>query len=382
MSPLPPSGQRWSEAALKTRYCAQMLAAACVLAETAPDDFRRRVLARSVLVYCHEFIRWARRAKNEVRRDGLAMPDVRTLGQALDDLERRDWGDYEEIRHRIAAHRQTIGTDIATTMTANPQMWNDLSADALRILAEDVRAIWNRIAAPSGIPTLDTFPPISDELRASIDARGYEPVPAGVAVGGGSFDATRPDAALTTQGGALGEQNRQLVDAIRSVRTLSQLWQAVNGSEPYWRLVLSATVTDACALLDLTYERPAGSAHQQPALLELLERDIPSSLAIPVLRAGRKTLDAAAVAYVRDLRNRCAAHIDDQLEMGQISTRLRDFEADKLNAVLDNCFATLTEAARMDIAVQPILLHDAVMSGLELVDEPEWHRPYGRGASQ
>jgi hypothetical protein len=33
-----------SETTLKTRYCAQMMAAACVLAGTARDDFHRRVL--------------------------------------------------------------------------------------------------------------------------------------------------------------------------------------------------------------------------------------------------------------------------------------------------------------------------------------------------
>ena len=36
------------ETALKARYCAQMMAGAAVLAGTAPDDFRRRVLARWV----------------------------------------------------------------------------------------------------------------------------------------------------------------------------------------------------------------------------------------------------------------------------------------------------------------------------------------------
>lgn len=111
--PLP----RYSETALKARYCAQMMAAASVLAGTAPDDFRRRVVARWVFVYCHEFIRRARRAKNELRGRGGMRDTVRELERALNELEKRDWRSYETIRHRIAAHRQTYQSP---TLRATP----------------------------------------------------------------------------------------------------------------------------------------------------------------------------------------------------------------------------------------------------------------------
>ncbi|PTL55565.1 hypothetical protein [Paraconexibacter algicola] len=366
-----------SEAALKTRYCAQMMAAGCVLASTAPDDFRRRVLARPVLVYCHEFIRWARRAKNELRSATGDRETVGRIARALNDLEQRDWGDYEEIRHRIAAHRQTIAPDSVDALTARASMWSDLSDDALRILAEDARDIWNDIAAVSGVPRLESFPPIDPALQTAIDSHGYEPVPSGVVVGSGSFDSTRPDAVLATQGGDLGEQNRQLVDAVRNVRTLSQLWAAVNGYEPFWRVVLGATVTETCTLLDLLFEAPVtGLGHQQPALLALLERDLPCSLAIKVLSDARDSLEVSALAHVRDLRNRAGAHVDDKAALREISSLLAGFEPDKLNTVLDACFAAITSAANVELALRPILLHDAVMPGLSQVDRPETP-PYG-----
>ena len=366
-----------SETALKARYGAQMMAAASVLAGTAPDDFRRRVVARWVFVYCHEFIRWARRAKNELRGRTGMRDTVRELEQALDELEKRDWGSYEEIRHRIAAHRQTVPGPLTTSIRQTNEMWTDISEATVGILSEDARAIWNLIAGAHSIPTLEEFPPISPELKAAVDERGYEAAAVGLVSGVGSFDATRDDAVFIIQGGDLGEQNRQVVDAVRNVRTLSQLWLAVNGHEPFWRVVLAATVTEACTLHDLIYGVVAGSSsHQQPSLLELLERDDPRSGAIRVLRRGCQAIDPAALAHVRDLRNRVGAHVDDRLPLDQITRRMQSFDPAALNAVLDNAFDTLTQAAGAEPRLRPVLMFDAVLSGFALASPPEAARPY------
>jgi hypothetical protein len=367
---------RYSETALKARYCAQMMAAASVLAGTAPDDYRRRVVARWVFVYCHEFIRWARRAKNELRsRKGLR-DTIRDLERPLDELEKRDWGSYENIRHRIAAHRQPVPGPLTTSIPRTSEMWTDISDTTVRILSEDARAIWNQIAEVHGIPTLDRFPPVSPELRAALDERGYETARAGLVSGVGSFDATREDAAFIIQGGELGEQNRLLVDAVRNIRTLSQLWLAVNGHEPFWRVVLAATVTEACTLLDLMYGGPAGPGHQQFSLLALLERDEPRSRAILVLRQGRHSLDSASLAHVRDLRNRIGAHVDEHLSVNQISQMMESFDPAALNSVIDNGSATLTRAARVELLLRSVLMFDAAISGLTLAKPPEAARPY------
>ncbi len=167
------------------------------------------------------------------------------------------------------------------------------------------------------------------------------------------------------QGGDLGEHNRQLVDAIRNVRTLSQLWLAVNGHDPYWRVVLAATVTEACTLIDLIYGAPAASPnHDQVSLLELLERDEPRSPAIPLLRLARQSLDSNALDDVRELRNRVGAHVDEQLSVSQITQRMQNFDAGHLNAVIDHGLDALTNAARADRLLSPVMLFDAALKGL------------------
>ncbi len=356
---------RYSETALKARYCAQMMAAATVLATTAPDDFRRRVVTRWTFVYCHEFIRWARRAKNELRGRKELRETVRELERALDDLEGRDWGSYEEIRHRIAAHRQTFDSTLTTSIPQGNELWTDISDAAVRVLSEDARAISNRIAAVHAIPTLDRFPPVTPELQDAIHC--YEAASTGLVSGVGSFDATREDAVFIIQGGDLGEQNRQLVDAVRNIRTLSQLWLAVNGHEPFWRVVLASTVTESCTLVDLMYTRwSSSSGQQQLSLLSLLERDEPRSQAIPVLRHGRDALDPAALAHVRHLRNRVGAHVDERLSVSQITHVMQSFDPNALNAVIDNCFDALSQAARSEPLLRPVMMFDVAMSGFAL----------------
>lgn len=81
----------------------------------------------------------------------------------------------------------------------------------------------------------------------------------------------------------MGEQTRQLVDAVRNIRILTQLFLAVNGHEPYWRINPAATVTEICTLVDLLFGR---SGRPEPGLLQILSRDVPSSAAIPILGAA------------------------------------------------------------------------------------------------
>lgn len=257
-------------------------------------------------------------------------------------------------------------------------LWTDISDDAVRILSEDARAIWNGLAAAHDMPRLESFPPISPELQAALAECGYEPLPEGLISGVGSFDASREDAIFMIQGGELGELNRQIIDAVWNIRTLSQLWQAVNGHEPYWQIVIGATVTEACTLVELVYEQPptANAKYLQLSLLEVLDRDDPASAAIPLLRAGREALSPVALEHVSRLRNTAGAHIDDPLPLNEIIASLRSFEPDALNAVIDNVFAVITNAGHADLRLRLVLMQDITLSGVTLVKPPQEARPY------
>ncbi len=189
------------------------------------------------------------------------------------------------------------------------------------------------------------------------------------------------------QGGELGELNRQIVDSLRSINLLTQLWVAVNGSEPYVRLVLGATITEACMLVDLTYGQPASTPprHRQLSLLEMLERDEPRSSAIPGLRAARDALRGDSLEHVRDLRNMFGAQIDDRVDLGTLLRTQETFDPAALNEVIESVGVALADAIRAERLLAPIKMHEASITGFDLAEPPPGARPYGdppEGAEQ
>lgn len=359
-----------TEKALKSRFAAQMMAAVAVLADTAPDDFRRRIVARSLFVYTHEFLRWARQAKNELSRISGESDRILRLEQMLEALGDRDWGPYEEIRHRIAAHRQPIGDGPLGGLEAGVAAWNDICRTSLHILAADARAIWNELADGYGMPRLTGFPPIVDELADAIAAFGYATELDGIAIGVGSFDATRPDAAVALQGGDLGIIQRQIVDAVRTVQVICQLWQAVNGHEPYCYAVLSAAHIEACTLHDLILGQPSTTParHRHESLRELLERTASRSPALSVLQHAASTLPQDPMVAVRQIRDQVGAHIHDRASFSDLLALMQGFDSSALNRVLDHLFGALSGAAAADVRLRLAVMGDARLAGLSLVE--------------
>jgi hypothetical protein len=358
------------ESPYRARMCAQFMAAAAVLAAQAPDDFRRRIIARSVFVYAHEFLGWARRAKNDLKSRPTARQEVQRLEPMLERYAEHDYGPYEVVRHRIAAHRQPIGGpggDQITTAAA----WLDITDATVRILAEDARAIWNQLAAGYDLPRLEDFPPVSAELGKALNDAGFESAPSGLVPGVGSFDETRPDAVGVRQGGDLGERLRELVDAVRSVQVLSQLATVVAGCEPYWRVTAAALAAEAATLVDLLYEQPVGTPaeHRHAPLLELLRAE-PGAEALPILEHGLATLDQPALADVRRIRNTIGAHVDEHLSVSDLMRELEKADASAFDAVLDNAFATISLARAADLRLGLLRLVDAPLAGLSRLGSP------------
>lgn len=327
-------------------------------------------------MYTHEFIRWARRAKNEAKQLKGTRQVVRDLEARLSRLENDDYEPYREIRHRISAHRQRFAADAADNIVATSTAWTDISDAAVRVLAEDAREIWNLLAAVYALPRLERFPPVAEELRAAI-AEEVADTADGLRVGAGSFDHTRPDAMPLHQGGELGERARQIVDAIRNVQLLSRLWPIVDGHDPYWRVIVSATISETAALVDLVYEQPANTRpeNRHPPLLELLAGDSHAD-GLPRVRAGFDALDLDAEAYVRRMRGAIGAHNDDHLSISDLMRELEAVDAEALNAVLDNVFTTLNEASRADVYLSLIRMANRSVSGINRLDQPEGARTY------
>lgn len=370
MAKAAPACQTTPESPYRARMCAQFMAAAAVLAAEAPDDFRRRIIARSVFVYAHEFLHWARRAKNDLKKLANTPQVIRRLELMLCRFGDHDYGPYEQIRHRVAAHRQPIGDETRDDRAA-AAAWLDTSDATVRILADDARAIWNELALAYGMPRLVGFPSVSPAFRQALVDKGFDPAPEGLVLGVGSFDATRSDALWTRKGGALAAPQRELVDAIRSTQVLSRLLHATATHEPYWRVTVASLACEASTLVDLLYEQPPATApeYRHAPLLELA-RTHPGTSALPILKRGLAAVDRDALAHVRALRNTIGAHLDEHRTVDQLMTDLEAVDLGAFESVVSNCFSTLSQARAADPRLTILDMVDRAFADVRGVDDP------------
>jgi hypothetical protein len=364
-----------TDQAAKTQHCVRMMLAARVLAETAPDDFRKRIVARPVFSHVQAFLRWAPQVKNGLKKRKVDRALIHEIEVALKDLGERDFAHYEDVRHRIAAHRQAFVPLPQPELLADSEAWNDIDEAAVTILTDDATAIWNKLAPHTQLPKVSAPPELPEHVRLGIAERGYtgEQV-AGVRIGTGSFDETRPDTVTITQGGALGQRQRQIIDTIHSIETTGQLTPLLEGDFQW--ITVTSGIVDLATLVDLCYEQPLNPMVQYAPLLELMRAD-GRSPALPLLERGYATLDRAAVVALRQLRNTVGAHIDDRRTMLQLEQDLRGFDVAGANRVLANISTTLAEASNDPAArLVHLKLFRGQMSDLRRVDRSELVKPY------
>lgn len=55
---------------------------------------------------------------------------------------------------------------------------------------------------------------------------------------------------------------------------------------------------------------------------------------------------------------------------------MMSFNANALNATIDQCFDTIAAAAEADSILKPIAMHNTVLHGLSLVQPPDAAKPY------
>jgi hypothetical protein len=81
------------------------------------------------------------------------------------------------------------------------------------------------------------------------------------------------------------------------------------------------------------------------------------------------------------MRNTFGAHIDDDLTLTEILDAQEGFDAAAVNTVVENVGVALGDAARAEMLLRPIAMHDVRITGFELVDPPAAARPYGEESS-
>ncbi|HMJ36663.1 MAG TPA: hypothetical protein VK501_22350 [Baekduia sp.] len=360
------------------RFALEQASAATALADAVPDPFAKRLIARGVFVALHSFVDLSRRARNEVAKTTANRQELEAIKQALNALAERDWGPYQPLRDRIAAHRQPVGgEDGAAGWAEANALFAQIDRPLVHILVDDACEIFDRLARFSsmGVFSPPTIPPAVESALATAFT---EPRQAAAAIATGSFGETQTNTLAVIQGGAIGERLRQVGDALDGWETWCAVSVAVGAERRLWRAAMAGALIEVANVVELIYELPPGRAadHRYPPLLELL----PSShFEATELQAEYSRLDPAEIVWVRGLRNTVAAHIDGATPIAEILRRLDELDPQRLSDLFletANALSRIDHRHSITVFSPFVRLRGAALSDVRRLDPPTHPRGY------
>lgn len=332
----------------KTRHAVQMVAAARALARAAPTDHRKRVLGRYLFVYLHDFIRFAPAWRNVL----LAGPRTRVTAQAAEPALRRlrrDWESYADVRHYLAAKRQSRepGDKAADQLTAF-RLWADIGDLSVETLADDAIEVYAQLAALESLPAIDSEPTVPGAVRdalAELDPIGDEGFLEATA---SSFGSAKRNALPIRMGGEIGALIALINDVADSAATLSALVPAVGDVEPFRPLLACQLPSEINELLRLTIGPPPPAQGRKPdasSLLALYRQPKRAPEPLEALEELRDSIDDRTLDELLDWRNRLGAHIDADCPWELLEQGIENLNLDDLVRLLDHIRLRLEIAA-------------------------------------
>ena len=216
----------------------------------------------------------------------------------------------------------------------------------------------------------------SHALVSIASARHFQPRD-GMRLATGSFGETVGNSISSVQGAAIGERLRQISDTIDGFECYAALAPCVAGLPVFERAVVAGAIIETANMVELVFEVPAGRAadNRYAPLVELIP---PHYVEADDLRAAAARLDATAVAWVRDLRNSTAAHIDANLRVVQLVNRLDTADASRIDAVFHQVARALVDADNHDITVlSPLVrLRNVALADVRRIDSAAFSTAY------
>lgn len=299
----------------KARHCTLMLLSAGVLADCAPDALQQRTLARYVFLYGDALLLWARRWRNQLRRQG-----TRVRAPAVDDLA-AIIGGLDGVRHVLTAKRQSAEPWRADDIEATAALWDAVSPAHTSALGDAAIRSWHELAredpADSLLPLIGLSPAILSRCRSALPERSTDCW----YVAADTWADLRPFTLPTAQGGEIGRRIAQINDVAVHLDASLRLAPVLYGHPPYDWLVRSALVLELSSLLDLALGPPPGEGRNVLFSLRDLCRRFHASDAADELDRLSESL-VAGWDYIRWARNKLAAHIDDELPVGHLHDHL------------------------------------------------------------
>ena len=323
----------------KVRHAVEMACAARALARAAPSDHLKRVLARYAFVHLHDVDRFAAPWRNQLLRDDRTAATARAAEPALERF-RRDWREYQQVRHYLAAKRQPRDTvDAARDQLETFELWSDIGELSVETLVDDAFEVYVQLSALEGLPPVDPVPAVSAAAVQAIQI--VEPVgdEAYLEVNASTFATARAKTVSLRTGGQPGRIVPLINDVAESATLLAELARVEADLNPaIKRMVSCALPAELDEFLRLAIGPPPSLMRHAPDSSSLLAYYVGEGSppdVITNLEVLRSSIPDQVREYLHGLRNSIGAHTDERDPWPDLESAMEGVELQRLVELLE-----------------------------------------------
>lgn len=337
--------------------------AARALADAAPNDHYKRILARQVYVFAAAFLNRAYDWRSELARHSGSRARAQEGRRRLRKLA-GTYNQSKRVRDYLAAKRQPAHTVRAQDAELTLELWISIDQRGVAsLIKQALRAYEALVPADESANEELALTAAPEVLRTALARLGPPGEEANQAFAVGSYAAAVPGTNSVHLGGGVGRRITHVNDVNDQLLTLETLWPAVDGLQPFHRLVCAALIAEISTLLDLTIGPPEPHEVRCASLLQLC-REQNASEGERVLDGIRENLPDEWRAYFKEARNMFGAHVDARVPYDELRAELDDVDMAQLIEMISGLRRGLKFAALYDQGLRMLFFNRRVSAAV------------------
>jgi hypothetical protein len=308
------------------------------------DDYKKRIITRSLFVYLDAFFLFAPRIKNSLESRDI---NVKVTHEKIGKIRKEYEQYHSNIRDKLAAHRQDL--PIIETF----EIWNEIDITTLDYFITEVLDIYNLLHAlkRDEIPSYSDFPITSKNIKSSVTIAPTKPT-----LASDNLALTRPNTISFIPLNSFQMRGSQINSIIETTYYLGTKYPHENFSKDLERLVKSMIIVDIVNLQDNLYPyTPPDPKHKIDSFFEILEASNLGGREVLVEYNGKRNF--VLEERIRNVRNKICAHIDDTENLETTLGYLDNLTIEELNLVFISLVEAFTKSCSADFSTRLLLMN-------------------------
>ncbi|MDH4459895.1 MAG: hypothetical protein QE277_00620 [Flectobacillus sp.] len=349
----------------KLLFCVRMLNLSKWFTNADTDDYRKRILSRSIFLYLDAFFIFAAQIKNTFNSRDLNTKSIHKKLNAI----KHEYDNYHKIiRDKLGAHRQDL--DIFQVY----EYWNEIDLITLNYYITEVQDIYNLIHALNtiDIPAYSDFSIVSSTIIPNSDY--------GFVVSIDTLAPTRSNYIWRFQKNIDDKFNTRILQInsiIDSILYLKEMYPSDDLGIDLKRLVKSILIIDVINLLDNIFTNEQSQEHQTDSFYKIAQRINHNGYTVIIRYDKERNLEKEVM--IRHVRNKICAHIDDKEPLKNLLKMLDFLPIDDICNLSNFLIKAYIESCSKDIRTQTMLLIntplDSSVVGLK-IKNTEFQKPF------